>query len=69
MRVLLTNRAKIVPRMFRIMAARPVNGPKRRNGSRTHADVITVPSHTKTVPSHTKKDNPKAALKPHPRRQ
>jgi len=22
-----------------------------------------------TVPSHTKKDNPKAALKPHPRRQ
>jgi len=21
-----------------------------------------------TVPSHTKKDNPKAALKPHPRR-
>jgi len=22
-----------------------------------------------TVPSHTKKDNPKAALKPHPNRQ
>jgi len=22
-----------------------------------------------TVPPHTKKDNPKAALKPHPRRQ
>jgi len=22
-----------------------------------------------TVPSHTKKDNPKAALKPHPHRQ
>src|SRR5439155_19459569 len=43
----------------------PVSGcqTKRRNGRAAPiTDVITVPS-------HTKKDNPKAALKPRPRRQ
>jgi hypothetical protein len=41
----------------------PVSGAKRRSGRAAPiTDVITVPS-------HTKKDNPKAALKPHPHRQ
>jgi hypothetical protein len=39
-----------------------LGAPQKKREGRTHADVITVPS-------HTKKDNPKAALKPHPRRQ
>jgi hypothetical protein len=36
--------------------------PTKKREGRTHTDVITVPS-------HTKKDNPKAALKPHPHHQ
>jgi hypothetical protein len=49
------------PRVNPAALPSPAAKTKKREG-RTHADVITVPS-------HTKKDNPKAALKPHPHRQ
>ena len=49
------------PRVNLAALPSPAAKTKKREG-RTHANVITVPS-------HTKKDNPKAALKPRPRRQ